>query len=197
MRYLKKLVIIAGAIGVIGGGLTACSNAELGEAAVAAETGNSPTAAVMTPEAMADLVTSFDPEAQVRDNLISFTLQKRKVLIVHDAKNNRMRALTPIARAAILDDAIMMRMLQANYDSVLDVRYAVADDLVWAAFIHPLGSLEQEDLLSAIAQLVTSAETFGTTFASGAMVFGGGDSNELHNELLKKLEEAAKKKDAI
>jgi len=73
----------------------------------------------------------------------------------------------------------------------------VADGLVWSVFIHPLGSLQQEDLLSAIAQVVTSAETFGTTFASGAMVFGGGDSNELHNELLKKLEEAAKKKDAI
>ena len=151
----------------------------------------------MTAEKMGALVKSFDADADIRDNLIAFKIEEREVLIVHDENNDRMRALSPIARIGILDDAIMMRMLQANYDSVLDARYAVADGLVWSVFIHPLGSLQEEDLLSAIAQVVTSAETFGTTFASGAMIFGGGDSNELHDELLKKLEEAAKKKDAI
>jgi len=195
MRHLAKSFIIITALGAWGG-LGACSSAETGDAADKAEASAS-ASEKMTPEKMGALVKSFDADAEIRDNVIAFKINEREVLIVHDANNDRMRALTPIARVGILDDAIMMRMLQANYDSVLDVRYAVADGLVWAAFIHPLGSLEQEDLLSAIAQLVTSAETFGTTFASGAMVFGGGDSSELHNELLKKLEEAAKKKEAI
>jgi len=151
----------------------------------------------MTPERMGELINKISEDADVRDNLIAFKVQEREVLIVFDEDNDRMRILTPIAPVSLLDDAIMMRMLQANYDSVLDARYAVADGLIWTAFIHPLGSLDEEELLSAIAQVVTGAETFGTTFTSGAMVFGGGDSNELHNELLKKLEEAAKKKDAI
>ena len=64
-------------------------------------------------------------------------------------------------------------------------------------FIHPLDTLQREELISGLAQVVTAAETFGSSFTSGAMLFGGGDSNEIHNELLKKLEEAAKKKDAI
>ena len=189
MRHLVKSIIL---IGALGGGLAGCANVESIDEATAVAS-----AMKMTPERMGTLVTSFDEDAEVRDNLIAFKIQDREVLIVHDANNDRMRALSPIARTAILDDAVMMRMLQANYDSVLDARYAVADGLVWSVFIHPLASLQEEDLLSAIAQVVTSAETFGTTFASGAMVFGGGDSSELHDELLKKLEEAAKKKDAI
>ena len=75
--------------------------------------------------------------------------------------------------------------------------YAIADELVWSVFIHSLDTLQQEELISGIAQVVTAAETFGTSFTSGAMVFGGGDSSAIHNELVKKLEEAAKKKEAI
>ena len=197
MRYLTKLVILIGVFGVFGTGLTACANAETPAEAEAQTEPNAKTSEKMTPERMAELVKSFDADSEVRDNLIAFKLQEREVLIVHDAKNDRMRMLSPIARVGILDEAIMMRMLQANYDSVLDARYAVADGLVWSVFIHPLGNLQEEDMISAIAQVVTAAETFGTAFASGAMVFGGGDSNELHQELLKKLQEAAKKKDAI
>ena len=194
MRHLTKLFIVVGTIGVFGSGLAACANVETADETITAE---SSAPSKMTAEKMGALVKSFDADADIRDNLIAFKIEEREVLIVHDENNDRMRALSPIARVGILDDAIMMRMLQANYDSVLDARYAVADGLVWSVFIHPLGSLQEEDLLSAIAQVVTSAETFGTTFASGAMIFGGGDSNELHDELLKKLEEAAKKKDAI
>lgn len=84
-------------------------------------------------------------------------------------------------------------MLQANFDAILDARYAIANDLVWAVFIHPLSSLTEDDFISGIAQTVTAAETFGTTYSSGALVFGGGDSNARHENLLKQLEDAAKK----
>ena len=62
-------------------------------------------------------------------------------------------------------------------------------------FIHPLGSLTQEDFLSGVAQVVTAAETFGASYTSGAVVFGGGDSNEIHKDLLDQLEKAAGGKD--
>ena len=195
MRHLVKSVFLLSAVM----SLSACTQAQNSGAAVnpEAETAEAPAPTKMTAKAMADLVKSFDAEAVVRGNLISFTLQEREVLIVHDEKSDRMRALTPIALASLLDEAILLRMAQANYDSVLDARYAVADGLIWSVFIHPLGSLEQEELISAIAQVVTAAETFGLTFTSGATVFGGGDSSEIHNDLLKKLEEAAKKRDGI
>ena len=191
MQKLLKLTILVGALG---GGLTACADAERNDEKAALEV--SATTA-MTPEKMGKLIKSFDPESEMRDNLIAFKIQDRELIIVYDANNDRMRTLTPVAPASLVDEAILLRMAQANYDSVLDARYAVADGMIWSAFIHPLASLQEEQLLSAIAQVVTAAETFGTTYTSGAMVFGGGDSSELHDELLKKLEEAAKKKEAI
>ena len=81
-------------------------------------------------------------------------------------------------------------MMQANYDAVLDARYALANDIVWSVFIHPLSSLTQKDFLSAVAQTVTAVETFGTSYTSGAVIFGGGDTNTIHKDLLKSLQKA-------
>ncbi len=192
MKHFLKTGILIGAMA----GLAACGGSSTADAADNSEV-ETTAASKMTPAAMAELVKKFDPEAQVRNNLIAFKLQTREILIVHDEKSDRMRALTPIAPSRILNEAVLLRMAQANYDSALDARYAVADDLVWSVFIHPLSSLQQEELISAIAQVVTAAETFGATYTSGATVFGGGDSSEIHSDLIKKLEEAAKKKEAI
>lgn len=180
--------------------LAACSGAHKAGAETQAEADaktESADSTKMTGAAMAELVKSFDPEAKAQGNVISFKLQEREIVIVFDEERGRMRALTPIAPAELMNEAILKRMAQANYDAVLDARYAIADKLVWSVFIHSLDTLQQEELISGIAQVVTAAETFGTTFTSGAMVFGGGDSNEIHNDLIKKLQDAAKKKDAI
>lgn len=181
----------------------ACSYAQDGEgsssiAEAPPSVEDAPDVTLMTPERMEALVKSFDEEAEIGGNGIAFTLEERNVLIVYDVNNNRMRIMSPIAPAELLDEEMLMRMSQANFDAVLDARYAIANDLLWSTFIHPLGSLQKEDFISAIAQVVTAAETFGTTYTSGAMVFGGGDSSALHDELLEELEEAIKKKgDAI
>ena len=82
----------------------------------------------------------------------------------------------------------LMRALQANFDSALDARYAVANELVWATYIHPLSPLLEGQFLSAVAQTYTAAETFGTTYTSGAFTYGGGDSAEEQRKLLEELE---------
>lgn len=113
-------------------------------------------------------------------------------MFVYDEEADRMRIMTPILQASFLNEEVQTRMLQANFDSVLDARYAIANGIVWATFIHPLSSLTEKEFLSGISQSVTAAETFGSTYTSGAVTFGGGDSNSIHQELLKKLEKARK-----
>jgi len=144
----------------------------------------------MSGDALSTLIQKFDEDAKVNDNSVEFSLNERDLFLVYDTKADRMRIITPIAQAALANENILIRMLQANYDSVLDVRYAQANNVIWAVFIHPLSSLTQEDFLSGIAQAVTAAETFGSSYTSGAMVFGGGDSNAIHEDLLKQLEKA-------
>ena len=118
-------------------------------------------------------------------------IAKRPVIIITDLKNNRMRILSPVAEVTQLPEGAVERMMQANFDSALDARYAIARGIVWATFIHPLAALHDRQFISAIGQTVNLAITFGTTYSSGAMLFGGGDSRgliqkKLIEDLLKK-----------
>jgi len=61
---------------------------------------------------------------------------------------------------------------------VLDARYCIANGVLWSAFIHQLSILTDEELLSGLAQALTAAASFGTTYSSGALIFRGGDSSE-------------------
>ena len=142
----------------------------------------------MTSEIMAEIIGRFDEDAEITQNSISFTLRERDMILVFDKSADRMRVMTPIIQEAAVPEQINGRMLQANFDAVLDARYAIANDVVWAAYIHKLSSLTESDLRSGIAQVYTAAETFGTTYTSGAIVFGGGDTNSIHQDLLKELE---------
>jgi hypothetical protein len=46
------------------------------------------------------------------------------------------------------------------------------DGLLVAAFMHPLSSLQADDLRSALHQVVKLAENFGTSYASEGLSFG-------------------------
>ena len=144
----------------------------------------------MTPKKLTTLIQKFDEDAKISGNSVEFTLNEQELYFVYDKTADRMRIITPVAQSSIASEDVLIRMMQANYDAVLDARYAMANDIIWAVFIHPLSSLTQDEFLSGIAQTITAAETFGTSYTSGAFVFGGGDSNSIHEDLLKELEKA-------
>lgn len=141
----------------------------------------------MTPDRILEIVLAIDPEARPAGSGFEFTIDDIPVLIIMDEGANRMRAMVPIRSAEGMTMEEIERMMQANFDAALDARYAMAQGRVWGVFIHPLRELEREQLISGLAQTVTVAKTYGTTYSSGAMVFGGGDSEELHQELFEDL----------
>lgn len=150
----------------------------------------------MTADRLGDIVRIVDPNAEELGNGFAFSVEERALRLVYDERADRMRIVTPIISSANLPEEVLMRMLQANFDSALDVRYAVGGGNVWSVFIHRMSSLKAEDLISGIAQTAIAAETFGTSFSSGAVVFGGGDSQELNRRLQEQLEEALRNGDA-
>lgn len=157
----------------------------------ACSSNNAPTSSEkMTADSLKTLIEKFDEKAVASGNGVTFAINERELFLVYDENADRMRVITPIAQSGIASDEVLIRMMQANYDAVLDVRYAMANDIIWAVFIHPLSSLTQKEFLSGVAQTVTAAETFGTSYTSGAFVFGGGDSSSIHEDLLKELEKA-------
>jgi hypothetical protein len=138
-------------------------------------------------EQMDQVIKALDSKATRTGNSWQFTLQERAMLVVTDTSAARMRIITPIALIEDLPEGAMQRLMQANFDTALDARYAVAQNLVWGAFIHPLDTLTQRDFAAGILQAHAVGETFGTTFSSGAISYGGGDSNAIYEEQLKEL----------
>lgn len=141
----------------------------------------------MTWDRLQKIVALIDPDVQVAGTVMEFTLDDVPVIVVADPGADRMRAMVPIRSASGLDEEEMMRLMQANFDSALDARYAVARGRLWGVFVHPLSPLEREQFLSGLVQTVTVARTYGATYASGAMTFGGGDSGEIYRDLFDEL----------
>ena len=100
-----------------------------------------------------------------------------EILVMTDTKADRMRIVSAVVEADQLDQSQLYRLMQANFDSALDARYAIARNYVWSAFNHPLSSLNDRELFSGLAQVITLTATFGSSYSSGAMVFDGGDGD--------------------
>ncbi len=141
----------------------------------------------MTGQRMAEIVLALDPDAQSTPSGFQLTIDDVPVLIVMDVLANRMRAMVPIRLAEDLTAEELQRVLQANFDTALDARYALANGRLWGVYIHPLRELERDQLISGLAQTVNIANTYGTLFTGGAAQFGRGDSTNLQRQLLEDL----------
>lgn len=150
----------------------------------------------MTTKQMGKIIKRLDPKAQASANASAwqFHVETVPVVVVTDAGNNRMRIMIALKKADALSPAELLRLSQANFDTALDARYAIAQGLLWATFIHPLSELHEKQFIAGIGQTVNAAKSYGTTYSSGLLSFGGGDSRgiiqrDLIDKLIKKGQE--------
>ncbi|MCY4179669.1 MAG: hypothetical protein OXC60_18385 [Litoreibacter sp.] len=141
----------------------------------------------MTVERMGEIVLALDPESQTNGFQFQLTIEDVPVLIVTDASADRMRAMVPIRAAQDMSEKEIMRVMQANFDTALDARYAIAQGRLWGVYIHPLSPLEKDQFISGLGQAVNLAKTYGSLYTGGAMSFGGGDSIPLQRQLIDNL----------
>ena len=90
-----------------------------------------------------------------------------------DERADRMRFIIPVMPVGSAPKEFLMRILEANFHSALDSRYAVAQGLVWSVFLHPLRSLGVEGARAALSQVMRLARTTGTSYSSSNMIFVG------------------------
>lgn len=107
-----------------------------------------------------------------------FTHTRVRMACITDARSDRMRIIAPITRVADLDDGQLAAMMDANFHSALDARYATSDGVVYATFIHPLSPLSEREVVSALRQVAGCALTFGSSYSSGELIFGGDQQEE-------------------
>lgn len=141
----------------------------------------------MTLPSLWEILRDIDDEARIAGTQAQLTLQDVPVLVVTDPAADRMRAMVPIASVEGLTAEDLLRLMQANFDTALDARYAVARGRLWGVFIHPLSSLDRKEVISGLIQTVNVARTYGSAYSGGAMHFGGGDTGDIYRELLEEL----------
>jgi len=100
-----------------------------------------------------------------------FMVKDRVLICIADQKHNRMRIMSPIIEQKKLTYSDMLKLMEANFHTALDVKYAISDDILWSVFIHPLKELKKTQVLNAIEQVYTAAHTYGTTYNSTGLNF--------------------------
>ena len=127
----------------------------------------------MTQKKLGDILTSVSDTISGNGRQWQFIIKDTHFMCLTDSTHNRMRIITPITEAIEIDEATKTAMLNANFHTALDVKYAISGDVVWSAFIHPLKELTEEQALDAISQVYYAKITFGTTFSSTSLAFPG------------------------
>lgn len=138
------------------------------------------------------IVRRIDPAAKFTETGAEFNVNTVPVLMVYDINADRMRLMAPVEDADKLGAEQLTRLMQANFDSALDARYALARGVLWSTFLHSLSDLGDEEFAKGLGQMVNLVATYGSSYSSGLFVFGGGDSQEEQRQLIDELEEKAK-----
>lgn len=129
-------------------------------------------ASEMNNQRINDLIHEFSEDVQGGNGCWEFTAFGRRLICVTDESHDRMRIMTPIVEDRGISHDRLLECMKANFDRALDARYCISDDTLWAAFIHPLSSLESCLFKSGCSQVAELARNYGTSFSSGVLRFG-------------------------
>ena len=129
----------------------------------------------MTNKKLDDLIRQITSDVVGQVGNWQFLINKRDILVITDERHNRMRIMSPVTTQDRLNEAELTRLLEANFSSALDAKYALRDQTLWSVFTHPLGELSDEQFLDCVAQVANLANNFGHSYASGNLFFGAGE----------------------
>jgi hypothetical protein len=127
----------------------------------------------MTNAKIGEIIESVGDSIQGDTGRWQFYIEDIPFICVTDSLNNRMRIISPILETIQLTEELKNASLTANFHTALDVKYAIANDLLWSVFIHPLKELSNHQVKDAIAQVYSANRSFGTTFSSTNLIFPG------------------------
>jgi len=125
----------------------------------------------MTNESLEKILYVLSDSIQGKAGQWQFKINNRVFICITDQNHNRMRIISPIISQDKLAYSELIRVLSANFHTVLDVKYALSDEILWSVFIHPLKELSKNQVISAVEQVYAATATYGTTYTSTNLVF--------------------------
>ena len=145
------------------------------------------TTAAMNNQHLQKLIQGIASDVEGESGYWQFELEGYRTMVITDEDADRIRIIVPVANMDEIGNDQLHRLMQANFDSALDARYSIAKGILWSAYIHPLSILTDDQFVDALAQTVNLAATFGTSYSSGSLIFGGGDSQGEQNRLYREI----------
>lgn len=130
-------------------------------------------ASAMTQDEMEKAVAGIVDIEEAQKGYVVFEHKNIKMALVSDVKHDRMRIIAPITKYSELTLDQVNKLMESNFHKALDARYAESDDVLYSAFIHPLSPLSETELIKALDQVATLALTFGSSYTSGELSYGG------------------------
>lgn len=127
----------------------------------------------MTADQLAALLAEQTEDFEQHASHWQFAFYDVPMACLIDEDHDRMRVIAAIGDVDELDERAKDAMLTANFHTALDARYGVSRGLVFAAFLHPLGSLDTDLLRSALDQVASLVHTFGSHYTGGTLEFVG------------------------
>jgi len=110
-----------------------------------------------------------------------FEIEGKEIVCLTDESNNRMRIISPIIQIKKVSPQELQKCMEANFHTALDVRYAISNDLLWSAFIHPLRELTAQQVKDAVLQVYYATITFGNSYSSSNLYFRKSDDSQSMN----------------
>jgi len=121
--------------------------------------------AQMTAQKIASILREKDIDLKGKTGQWQFFHEGMQVFLLTDSDSNRVRMMTPLAKLDQLrqdpsfsEIDLLQRMMRANYLATGDVRLCMNRHILWAAFLHPLDSLTERDLVGALGQLTETVK---------------------------------------
>ena len=130
-------------------------------------------ASAMTQDEMEKAVAGIVEVEEAKKGYVVFEHKNVKMALISDVNHDRMRIIAPITKYSELTLDQVKNMMESNFHKALDARYAESNDVVYSAFIHPMSPLSEAELIKALDQVATLALTFGTSYTSGELSYGG------------------------
>lgn len=120
-----------------------------------------------------EIFTTMSDTIQGESGSWQFIIKDVMFVCITDTAHNRMRIISPITETSTLDEDEKTLLLLANFHTVLDVKYAISDDVLWSVFIHPLKELTTAQVEDAVSQVYYANVSFGSSYSSTDLVFPG------------------------
>jgi hypothetical protein len=125
----------------------------------------------MTDDRLEQILKTLEPSIKGKKGRWQFARDGIPLMVLTDESGNRMRIVAPITGTVDATLYTLLRMMEANFVTALDARYALFQGMIWVTYVHPLDSLRERDFLAGLQQVITLVKTTGTTYSSSELEF--------------------------